>query len=214
MQNTLTFPNSRVVNPHREIRASSTPAQVVFDFQSIYAATLRRNTFQELMGHIDLIWSRSTMTIKTRNEMYSVIMLALTEELKALRYRLDYDAIIALGYIVRTVTDRVIEIEPGAFISPEIEHLLTEEMHPGDMDILFYVFSEDRSSHPDLEYMKNSTSQLFLKLADLVWKQQGRKGEDLEMLYEHIGHTFPLVIDIVKTYIAVFRSKETTGANI
>lgn len=212
MDSTIPFPDYRRVNPRREIRESSTPAPVVFDFGAIHEQNTRRHRFHEIMSHIDVYSAEESRQVESRQDIFRLLLHAMVEVLKEMRYELDLDGFNALSYIAMTVMRALIETEPHTFITPRGEELSFEGKTPAEEVILAYAFAWVPSGHPSLEGLKHSGSYLFASLVGMPASVETLSLVDTKWMYGAMAEIFPLVIDRVKMYMGFFPPKTDASA--
>lgn len=209
--NVIAFPDYRRMNPRRVIRESATPAQVVYDFTPTYVAAEKRRRFHEIMNQVDIFGSSKMARIETREDIYVLLLYALSEELKRLRYTLDFHSLNALIFIAMTVSKRLIEKSPKSFRAPEYVFYEWGDKRQDEEVIAAYVFSPTDVEKNDLEWLKTAAKNLYLSISTVITEKGWDATEDAEKMYEHLASVFPLVIDTVKIYMIPFRELPHSG---
>ncbi len=209
--NVIPFPVSRQVDDRREIVQSATPAQVVYDFTPTYVANDKRRRFHEIMNQVDLFGSSEIARIETRKDVYTLLLYAMTEKLKRLRYPLNMHALDALIFIARTVSKRLIKMSPKSFRTPEYVFHEWGEKRQDEEVIAAYVFSPIDVEKDELEWLKTAAKNLYLSMLTVIAEKGWDATEDAIKMYEHLASVFPLVIDTVKDYMMPFREHPHSG---
>ena len=209
--NVIPFPDYRRMNPRRVIRESETPAPVVYDFTPTYVAADKRRRFHEIMNQVDIFGSSEIARIETRKDVYTLLLYAMTEKLKRLRYPLNMHALDALIFIARTVSKRLIKKSPKSFRTPEYVFHESGEKRQDEEVIAAYVFSPTDVEKDELEWLKTAAKNLYLSMLTVNAEKDWAAIEDEEKMYEYLASVFPLVIDTVKDYMMPFREHPHSG---
>ncbi len=204
MSNVLPFTKDKV-DPNREIVESPHPAPIIHDFTPAHVATQKRRQFHAIMNEVEIFGSRERPNISSREEIYKLLLYAMSDELKRLRYKLDYHALNALSFIATIVVKHLVEVESESFRAPVYVYKNGTERSLCEEIILVYVFTAEKSGSVDLNLLKESVGTLFQNMATTIRFRFGNTMEDSEKMYEHLSRIYPLVMDTVKTYMLPFK---------
>lgn len=157
------------------------------------------------MERVEIFSASGLIKIESIPDIHALLLSVMSEELKRLRYQMNYYTLNAMIFISNTVLRWLVEVSPKTFLAPDYDYRPWSENRHEEEVILAYVFSRERTGSSELSGFIEIAEQFYLNESDRIRKQYGDTKEDSEKTYYELAHIFALVIDIVKTYMLPFR---------